>query len=302
MTDITTPDAPAIESATPALCRLHLGVELRKLRESRNMKAAEVARRLIWAGSKITRLETADNGVVEPSDVMALCTIYGAPEETVEVLMAYATVTKTKRDWWQKPDVRDIITPSFKAYLGLEAVASQVKNYANEFVPGLLQTEAYVRAILVYTHAGLTPEQVDKQVAVRMTRQEALTRQLAPIEFIAIINESVLRRPVGGCEVMRAQLAHIAEIAGSRSNVNVQVIPFSVGAHPGMNGPFTLLTFPAPGTLKPIVYLENLTGAGVSRREQALKMYEASFRGLQALAPGYEESLSMIETASKEMR
>ncbi|MFB6525223.1 helix-turn-helix domain-containing protein [Streptomyces sp. NPDC056399] len=299
MIDHAAPEAPAIESATPALCRLYLGVELRKLREDASLKAAEVARRLTWAQSKITRLETADNGVVEPSDVMALCTLYGADRDTTEVLMSYATVTKTKRDWWQKPDVRDVISPSFKAYLGLEAVASKVENYENEYVPGLLQTADYVRAILERAHKGLPPEQIEKRIAVRMTRQEALTREAAPLEFTAIINESVLRRPVGGSEVMRAQLAHIADLARTRPNVKVQVVPFSIGSHPGMNGPYTFLTFPGP--LKPIVYLENLAGPSVSRREPDLKLYQVSLRELQVVAPGYEKSLSMIEDASKEI-
>ncbi|MER5883671.1 helix-turn-helix transcriptional regulator [Streptomyces sp. NPDC001941] len=300
MTDHAAPEAPAIESATPALCRLMLGVELRKLRESAALKAAEVARRLTWAQSKITRLETAENGVAEPSDVLALCTVYGASSDTTEVLMSYASVTKTRRDWWQKPDVRDVITPSFKAYLGLEAVAARLESYQNEFVPGLLQTEDYVRTILERAHTGLPREQIEKRIAVRMTRQEALLRPGSPLEFTAVISESVLRRPVGGSAVMRAQLTHITELAGARPNVNVQVVPFSVGRHPGMNGPFTFLTF--PGSLRPIVYLENLTGAGVSRREQDLHLYESTFRELQAVAPGYEKSLSMIEQASKEIR
>lgn len=296
MTETAT--APEIESATPALCRLHLGWQLRDLRVASGMTAAEVARRFSWAASKITRLETADNGIVEPSDVVALCKIYGCSEELTEVLVGYATVTKTKRDWWQKQDVRDVIPPGFKAYLGLEAVAERLENYESEYVPGLLQTEAYVRAILERAHAGLPEEQIERRVSVRMTRQEVLHRETNPLQFTAIINEAVLCRRVGSAAIMREQLEHIEALVTSRPNVKVQVVPFALGAHPGMNGPFTFLRFRDP--LKPIVYLENLTGAGVSRREQDLKLYETAFSDLQALAPGHKESLSSIKKASKE--
>ncbi|MEW1659748.1 helix-turn-helix transcriptional regulator [Streptomyces sp. NPDC093707] len=290
---------PSFEAATPALCRLELGSELRKLRMDSAMTAAEVCRILSWAGSKLTRLETADNGVVEPADVIALCQIYSASAEKQHVLTGYATVTKTKKDWWQSPDVRDVIAPGFKAYLGLEATAEKLGNYESEYVPGLLQTEAYIRTIHERAHAGLPDDQIERLVAVRTTRQEILHREANPLEFTAIISEAVLRRKVGSAMVMKEQLLHIADLASSHRHVKVQVVPFDLGAHPGMNGPFTVLKFGVLA-LKPIVYLENLGGAGVSRREADVKKYEAAFGDLQALAPGYQESLSMIHTASKE--
>ncbi|MEU5436464.1 helix-turn-helix transcriptional regulator [Streptomyces sp. NPDC020719] len=290
---------PAIESATPAVCRLQLGAELRRLRKDSEITGAEVCRQLSWAASKLTRLETAENGVVEPSDVIALCTIYGVPPETTRTLTGYAAVTKTKKDWWQTPDVRDIIPPGFRAYLGLEATAESLRNYESEFVPGLLQLPEYIRALLERARAGLSAEKIDKLVAVRMTRQEALTRKQSPLEFTAIISEAVLRRKVGSAQVMRAQLSHIANLVRTNPHVKVQVVPFELGEHPGMNGPFTALTFPK-SLLRPIVYLESLAGASVLRREEDVRKYEEAFSDLQALAPGYQESLSMIETASKE--
>ncbi|PZT76777.1 MULTISPECIES: helix-turn-helix domain-containing protein [unclassified Streptomyces] len=292
----------AFEAATPALCRLQLGVELRQLRLQRKMTGAEVCRHLSWAGSKLTRLETADSGSVEPADVIALCHIYGAAPEKQRVLAGYATVTKTKKDWWQSPEVRDVIQPGFKAYLGLEATAEKMGCYEAEFVPGLLQTEPYVRAIHQRAHAGLPSDQIDRLVAVRMTRQEVLHRKVDPLDFVAIINEAVLRRVVADRSVMKGQLEHIMEISSSLPNVKVQVVPFSLGYHPGMNGPFILLRFGPPvPNLRPMVYLENLVGAGVSRRDDDVKKYETAFSELQALAPGYQESLSMIHRVSKEI-
>ncbi|MDJ0383166.1 helix-turn-helix transcriptional regulator [Streptomyces sp. G-G2] len=291
-------EGPVIESASPALCRLQLGVELRAARIAANMTGAEVARHFSWAPSKLTRLETADNGIVEPADVAALCALYGVGKDQAAELGGYATVTKTKKDWWQRQDVRDVSQPGFKAYLGLEGLARQVVNLELEFVPGLLQTEEYVRVIMSRGSEGLPAGQLDLRVAVRMTRQEVLRRS-APTEFTAFLSEAVLRRQVGGREVMRAQLAHIAEVAENLPNVKVQVIPFDRGAHAGMNGSFTYLKLPQP--LKPIVYLESLGGAGVSRRDEEVRKYEAAIRDLQAIAPGYEESLEMIKKASKEI-
>lgn len=298
MSEASESATPTFEAATPALCRLQLGSELRQLRTAANMKAAEVCRILSWSGSKLTRLETADNGIVEPADVIALCQIYRATPELQSVLTGYATVTKTKKDWWQSPDIRDVISPGFKAYLGLEATAEKVENYASEYVPGLLQTDAYVRAI--HERAGLPAEQIERRVEVRMTRQEALRRESNPLEFTAIINEAVLRREIGSALLMKEQLRHMADLAASSPHIKIQVVPFDLGAHPGMNGPFTVLKFGTRLGLKPIVYLENLVGAGVSRREADVKRYDAAFSDLQALAPGYDESLSLIHTASKE--
>ncbi|PCG86333.1 transcriptional regulator [Streptomyces sp. WZ.A104] len=288
-----------IESATPALCRLQLGSELRQLRQAAGLKASQVVRRLLWSPSKLTRLETGENAVVEPADVMALCEIYGAGGETRALLQGYAAVTKTKRDWWQSPEYRPAIGPGFKAFLGLEATASALQTYESEFVPGLLQTEAYIRVIHQRAHEGLGADEVDRLVTVRMTRQEVLSRSESPVKLTAIINEAVLHRAIGGGTVMRDQLSHIAEVA-ELPNVRVQIMPFSFGAHSGMNGPFVVLSFPDRAALRPIVYLENLADAWVSRRDSDVERYVEAFTDLQALAPGPQESLSMIKKAIKE--
>ncbi|TGN72270.1 XRE family transcriptional regulator [Streptomyces bauhiniae] len=286
-------------SAAPALCRLQLAIELRELRDGMGMTAASVAKRLVVSPSKINRLEAAENGIVEPADVMALCDIYEADAEHRDTLVGYATVTKTKKDWWQKRELAPVISPGFKAYLGQEAVAAAVQNYENEFVPGLLQTEAYVRALPLPTQE-LSPAEIDKLVAVRMTRQEALHREDSPLKLTAIINESVLKRRVGNSAVMREQLGHIAELATSLPNVRIQVVPFDLGAHPGMNGAFTHLRFGDRSPFPPIVYLENRADAWVLRKPSDTDRYDETFTDLQAAAPGHTESVSMIHEAIKE--
>ncbi|EDY51621.1 helix-turn-helix domain-containing protein [Streptomyces clavuligerus] len=290
-----------IESATPALCRLHLGTELRQLRQAAGLKANQVVRRLIWSPSKLTRLETGENATVEPSDVIALCDMYGADPEKRALLTSYAVVTKTKRDWWQSPEHRPAISPTFKAYLGLEATATSMYNYEAEFVPGLLQTDAYVRTLHQLMFKGHDDEEIERRVAVRMTRQEVLRRAELPLRFTAVINEAVLRRQVGGPAVMRAQLEHIAEVASSLPSVRVQVIPFRSGAHACMDGAFTLLRFRDGDSLKPIVYLEGLVDASVIRSVAEVGHHEEAFADLQADALGAKESLGVIREAMKEL-
>lgn len=287
-------------SAAPALCRLQLAVELRALRVARNLTASEVAKRLVVSPSKINRLEAGENGVVEPADVIALCEIYGADTELRATLVGYATVTKTKKDWWQEREYAPVIRPGFKAYLGQEATASALHNYEAEYVPGLLQTEPYVRALHRRAHEGLSPEEIDRLVAVRMTRQEVLHRKGSPLRLIAILNEAVLRRRVGSADVMREQLQHIADVATRLPNVRVQVVPFEAGEHPGMNGAFTILQFRERDPFPPIVYLENLSDAWVVRKEADVDRYEEAFTDLQAFAPGHPGSLSMIKKAIEE--
>ncbi|MFD6334443.1 helix-turn-helix domain-containing protein [Streptomyces niveus] len=288
-----------IESATPALCRLHLGNELRHLRQKAGLTSTQVVKKVYWSPSKLTRLETGENAVVEPVDVMALCLIYEADEETTEQLKGYAVVTKRKRDWWQSTEYRPVISPGFRAFLGLEATAVALHNYESEFVPGLLQTEAYVRATHQNAHQGLSEEEIARMVAVRMTRQEALRRE-GPLKFAAIMSEAVLHQQVGGPEVMRAQLAHIVDVT-ALPNVRVQVVPFKAGAHPGMNGAFATLQFHDRDALKPIIYFENLADSWVSRRQSDVELHEEAFNELQAIALGPQESLSLIKKAMKEL-
>jgi hypothetical protein len=257
-------------------------------------------RKLIWSPSKLTRLETGENATVDPADVMALCEIYGVDRETRAILLSYAAVTKTKRDWWGTPEYSSVTTPGFKAYLSLEATATTQQTYQSEYVPGLLQTEAYVRATHQRAQQAMTPEEVDRMTAIRTTRQEVLTRDASPLKFTAILNEAILRRPVGQPPVMRGQLTHIINVVESRANVRVQVLPFRAGAHPGMNGAFLLLHFPERVGLRPMVYLENLADAWVKRSENDVEQYEDAFSDLQALALGPQESLSMIKEAIKE--
>ncbi|WP_329130993.1 helix-turn-helix domain-containing protein [Streptomyces sp. NBC_01476] len=289
-----------VEAATPALCRLQLGSELRQLRLNAGITGARVVKKLIWSPSKLTRLETGENSTVEPADAVALCSIYEADAETTARLRGYAAVTKTKRDWWLSPEYRPVIPPGLKAFLDLEATAVGLQNYQAEFVPGLLQTEAYVRAINQWGPQKPSDEDAGRIAAIRTKRQEVLSRPDSPLKFTAIINEAVLRRPVGEPPVMRDQLTHIVDVVESLPNVRVQVVPFRVGVHSGMDGSFVVIQFPDKLGLKPMVYLEGLVDAWVKRSDSDVERYAEAISDLQALAPGPKESLSMIKEAIKE--
>ncbi|MFD8964226.1 helix-turn-helix domain-containing protein [Streptomyces sp. NPDC059568] len=287
------------QSATPALCRLQLGSELRQIRLEAGLTSTQVVKKLLWSPSKLTRLETGDNATVEPADIMALCQIYAVDDETAELLKGYAAVTKTKREWWQSTAFRPILGPGAKAFLGLESSASALHSYNSEYVPGLLQTPEYVRVLHRHASGGRSDEDIERMVEMRMMRQNVL-RRVPPLKFATVINEAVIRRHVGGHSVMRAQLAHIIE-AASTPNVKVQVIPFTAGVYRAMNGSFTTLRFRDDSTLKPIVYLEHLADHWVMRREADVELYEDAFNELQTLAPGPQESLDLIRKAMEEL-
>ncbi|OPC79194.1 transcriptional regulator [Embleya scabrispora] len=289
-----------IESATPALCRLQLGAELRRLRREAGLKSSQVAKRLLWSPSKVTRLEYGDNVVVEPDDTAMLCGLYKADAETRSLLIDYATVTRTKQDRWASTGAHPSVGPTVHAFLGLEASATVVRDYESDYVPGLLQTEAYARAIHRTELRNYSSEEIEMRVAARMARQAALYRAEGPLELFVILSESVLRRRGGDSTVTVEQLKHIAEISTMR-NVHVQVVPFSLGIHIGMSGPFTIIRFARASLAKPIVYLESMAASWVVARDSTIDTYEHNFRELQVLAPGPQEARNMIHEAIKEI-
>jgi len=289
-----------MEGASPALCRLQLGSELRQLRLAAGLKGAQVVKRLLWSPSKLTRLETGENTSVETADVMALCEIYGADRERREVLLSYAAVTKTRRDWWLTPEYRTVLKPGFKAFLDLEDAAERMQTYENAYIPGLLQSADYVRALHQRSDREWSADECERIVEIRLARQAVLNRELGPLRYQAIIDEAALRRQVGEPSVMRGQLAHVVEVAQSVPNVRVQVLPFRAGAHMGMSGPFIVFQFPDRLGVKPLVYQEHLAGALVARDDANLKRFGNAFSYLQALALGPHESIDFIKQAIKE--
>jgi transcriptional regulator with XRE-family HTH domain len=239
----------------PTVLRILLGAQLRRLREANRITLEEAGKRIRASHSKISRLETGRVGFKD-RDIADLLTLYGVTdEEEREALRALARRANAP-GWWH--DYSDVLPSWFEAYVGLEEVAIQIRAYEVQFVPGLLQTEDYARAVIMLGHEGESPRDTERRVRLRMARQAVLDRDEPPNVW-AVIDEAVLSRPAGGAAVMQGQLRHLAEIS-KRPNVTIQIIPFQAGGHPAAGGPFSILRFAEPD-LPDVVFLEQLTSA-----------------------------------------
>ena len=282
---------------SPTVRGRRLRYELRRLREQRGLTIEQVAEQSHgdWTASAISRWETGDRRI-RPADLRALLDIYDIGGDQREVLLTLAREAR-QRGWWQSYS-SDAVPEWFQVYLGLEAEAASIHEYAAELVPGLFQTADYYRAFMRTAPAAGDEEAIERKIAVRAGRQERLTSDDPP-ECWAVLNEAAIRRVVGGTEVMRAQLQHIAALA-DRPQINVQVLPFRAGAHPAMDGSFIILGFPE--ALDPdVVYLESQTGSLYLEKLPEVDRYQAMFNHLVAKALGPEESIRLIAQVAAEM-
>jgi hypothetical protein len=215
--------------------------------------------------------------------------VYGVKGAERDELLLMARDAR-KRGWWHRH--RQTLKPGFDSYIGLEAAASVIRVYQAQNVPGLLQTEGYARAAIEATSLSIVPGEVDEKVSVRLSRQDLITRSTGRSQLVAILDEAVLRRPVGGLETMREQIRHLIEMAG-QPNVVIHVLPFSVGAHPALDGPFYLLSFPEPGDLD-LVYLEQATSGLMPEDAEEVRRYTLMFGALLGKALSAEESVAFM--------
>ncbi len=233
---------------------------------------------------------------VLPRDVRFLLRIYGVTDgEQCDLLLALARESRQK-GWWHQ--YGDAIPESFEIYVGLEAEATTLRNYESEFVPGLLQTEDYTRAVHRAFLVTSSDEDIEQRVAVRMARQRRLSAPEAP-QLWAIVNEAVIRRAVGGRTAMRAQLNHLID-ASRKPNITVQVLPFSVGAHAAMDGAFMILDFPEPADPN-VVYIEYHSGTLYLEKTAEVQRYKLIFDHLRAAALPVDASRALIARAADEI-
>lgn len=253
--------------------RRQLGRLLRELRDGAGMTVDEVAsdRYLGISRAKLFRLEAGRNSV-KPQDIAVLCARYGiTARDEVETLQALALATQ-EPSWWHIYG-EDAVPEWFSIYVDLEPVASKIRTYAAELVPGLLQTRDYAWA--VYRAFQPDDAQSEQHVAVRMDRQKrAKLRQLH-----AVVNEAVLLRTVGGEEVMAAQLASL-RAAAERPGITIDVLPLRAGAHAAMNGSFYILDFPDPTDDPSIAYVETASSAAYLEKPDEIGRYEAIFNSI----------------------
>jgi len=281
----------ASRRGSPTLRRRQLGMELRRLRETAHVTIDQVAERLECSGSKISRIETGQTGVT-PRDVRDMLDIYSVDAEYADQLLKIAREARQK-GWWQL--YGDVLTG---AYVGLEAAADHIRSYEALVVPGLLQTEEYAQAMIHAARPDISATDVEKRVRVRIGRQSLLTQD-DPIDLWVVLDEAVLRRPVGGRAVMRRQLEHLSQAAGW-PNVTLQVLPFSAGAHAGMDGTFTMLLYDESAGQN-FVFASNAAGGLFLEKDDELQRYGFIFDYLRANALRPDESVSLIVKLTKEL-
>ncbi len=235
------------------MLRIALGTQLRRLREAGGISREAAGDAIRASHAKISRLELGRVGF-KARDVADLLTLYGITDEQEREAFLALARSANEPGWWHQ--YGDILASWFELYLGLEQASSVVRTYEAQFVPGLLQTEDCAREVIKLLPAPA--DEIERRVALRMARQDVLTRPEAP-EFWAVVDEAVLRRPLGGRETVRVQLRHLIEMA-ELPNITLQIVPFHVGGHAAAGGSFTILRFAEPD-LPDIVYLEQLTSA-----------------------------------------
>ena len=251
----------------PTVRRMLIGARLRRLRMDKGITreaAGEAIRASEW---KIHRLENGQVGFKE-RDILDLLALYGVtdPDETAAIVTLAREANVP--GWWH--NFGDVLPPWFRAYVDLESAARLIRTYEGQLVPGLLQTEDYVHAVMRGAQLAVSSQETDRRIALRMKRQEVLTRPDGP-RLWAVVDEAALRRRVGNPKVMRTQIERLID-ATELPNVILQVLPFAAGAHPAMAGAFSLLRFAAE-ELPDVVYVEHLTSALYLDRRDDVEQY-----------------------------
>jgi transcriptional regulator with XRE-family HTH domain len=251
----------------PTVQRMLVGARLRRLRTEMGLTREEAAEAIRASEWKIHRLENGQVGFKD-RDIVDLLRLYQVtdPEEVAE----FVTLAREANTpgWWRH--YGDLLPSWFRTYVDLEAAAALIRTYEGQFVPGLLQTDDYMRAVVRGAHLEDNSEEVGRRVRLRMARQTLLTREQPP-RLWAVIDEAALRRPVGGPGVMRGQLERLLD-ASKLPNVTLQILPFAAGAHPAMVGSFSILRFPDE-ELPDVVYLEHLTSASYLNKAEEVDRY-----------------------------
>jgi transcriptional regulator with XRE-family HTH domain len=272
----------------PTLRRRRLGAELKRCREAAGLTQENVSRHFEWHAAKVTRIETA-RVAVTPRDVKDLLSLYGVGDEEYREAMVELARLSRERSWWT--DYRDIMRPG--NFVGLEAGAVAMRCFEPVLVPGLLQTEAYMRALIRTGRSTDSPADVDRRVSLRLTRQGRLTGSRA-LELLAIFDESVVRRAIGGDDVMNQQLRHLIDMA-QLPNVTLQILPFTSGEHQFLGGSAALLEF-RESTHLDVVYLEGLAGDFYEEQPSEVARYQEEFERLSAIALDHRMTIKMIES------
>ncbi|MYW00860.1 helix-turn-helix transcriptional regulator [Streptomyces sp. SID3343] len=274
--------------------RILLGSQLRRLREAKGITREEAGYEIRASESKISRMELGRVSFKD-RDVADLLTMYGVVDETERAALQNLAAEANAQGWWH--NYNDILPSWFQVYVGLEEAASVIRTYEVQFVPGLLQTREYARAVVIAGQPSATNAEVDRRVGLRMQRQSILYRDKPPRLWV-VLDEAALRRPIGGRDVMRDQVRHLIEMA-ALPNVTIQIMPFRFGAHAAEGGPFLLLRFPE-SDLPDVVYLEQLTSALYLDKRDEVDAYTEVMDRLSVDGMPPDKSVDLLQRILKE--
>lgn len=291
--------APASSLITPAgggptVLRILLGAQLRRLREEKRISLADAGNAIRASHSKMSRLETGRVGFKD-RDIADLLTLYGVTDEKERDAVRELARRASAPGWWH--DYSDVLPPWFEAYVGLEEAASQIRACEVQFIPGLLQTSDYARAVTLLGYPNATAREIERRVSLRMARQAVLDRDDGPNLWV-VLDEAVLQRPFGGWDVMRRQLEHLLEMTG-RHGFTLQIIPFHAGGHAAAGGPFSILRFAEPD-LPDVVYLEQLTSALYLDKPEVVDSYLMVMERVCVAAATPADSVDIIHRLLRE--
>ena len=285
---------PKSASGSPTVLRMIIARQLQALREKAGLSYEQAAGAIYTSAWTIRRMERAEGGLKLHS-VKGLLLAYGVADDTE--IRAFLDLVReaNKPGWWHS--YSDVLPSWFRVFPGLEQAAELIRGYEPQCVPGLLQTEDYARALTLAGFPAATADETGRRVALRMTRQQVLTRPDPPRAWL-VVDEAALRRPAGGPQVMRTQLDRLID-ATCQPNITLQVLPYSAGAHPAMCGLFYLFRFPGPD-LPDIVYGEHLTSAFYLDKPAEVASYIEALDRLSAQAAPASQTAAILRNISKE--
>jgi transcriptional regulator with XRE-family HTH domain len=278
-------------NVNPTVRRRRLGQELRRLREIKGMTAEEVAERLLVSQSKISRLENGRRSISQ-RDVRDLCGVYEVEDHRVVDSLMQMAKDSRQQGWWHA--FGDI---PYSVYIGLETDAESLRVYEPQVIPGLLQTRGYAEALITGALPEAPPSDIEKRVNVRARRQDRVNSPEHPLRLWAVIDESALRRLVGGKQVMIEQLEHLIE-QSQLPHVTVQVLPFDMGAHPGISGQYAILEFPDAADSS-VVYIEGVTSDLYLEKANDVQRYSVMYEHLRAQALNVDQTRQFVEDIAK---
>jgi transcriptional regulator with XRE-family HTH domain len=276
--------------------RILLGSQLRNLRESKGITREDAGYTIRASGSKISRMELGRVSFKE-RDVTDLLALYGVENPGERAALVDLARQANSPGWWHK--YSDVLPDWFQVYVGLEEAATLIRVYELQFVPGLLQTAEYARAVVRLGQRGAPKEEIEHRVSLRMDRQRLLARPSAP-RLWAVVDEAALRRPIGGVEVMRGQLERLIEV-GKEPNVTLQIMPFRFGGHAAESGPFTLMRFPELD-LPDVVYIEQLTSAVYLDKREDVERYTEVMERLSVESDPPEQTADILSRILAEVK